>query len=521
MDVQNKIVELYRPFRNHVSKAKLIDSLLAIHAHSQFQQFSSNLPNYVYNLPPGYSSTTDFSQPTKYHLHIWEMQILVKELIMYGQLYGGKKNYLNWNHLVDAINRLKALEGEIAKIYITKDNVLVELNRIAHRMFHLQHRPSNQDFARYWILYSDQELEKLIYKTIGLTVEEIFLISLACTGFYIKKFAMYYPPDIRLKGITQEKIDRYFSHFSISYESLKEKLKGEQTFDEKYVYAYSAYYKYPIIRLPYEEKDSLVCPIPRLLVERFTNGLYYEICNSTNFDHIFGEAYQNFIGNLLSKVYSNQEIFSESTYKTKYGEKRTVDWIVDDGSSTLFIECKTKRLRLGAKIGLLDLTEVNRELDKMADFILQVYKSVLDYKAGYYSKYVYKREKKINVMIVTLEEWFLFGNNLSVSLNTKVNNKLKDNNISLEIVKEHPYIVASTEDFEKFIQICKKATIQNVITARINNKEKQDWHLLNFLISEFKKEYLETKSLLKKDYDELIEDLLEKYGTPPGKQSIA
>jgi len=38
----------------------------------------------------------------------------------------------------------------------------------------------------------------------------------------------------------------------------------------------------------------------------------------------------------------------------------------------LFIECKTKKLRYGAKIGL------DEDLEKMAGFIVQIYKTLTD-----------------------------------------------------------------------------------------------------------------------------------------------
>ncbi len=85
----------------------------------------------------------------------------------------------------------------------------------------------------------------------------------------------------------------------------------------------------------------------------------------------------------------------ENHYYVGKDRKDTTDWVVYDNDSALFIECKTKRLKLPAKLELDDNSYVNEELGKMAEFVLQVYKSIEDYKKNSYPSFKFDKERRI------------------------------------------------------------------------------------------------------------------------------
>lgn len=64
----------------------------------------------------------------------------------------------------------------------------------------------------------------------------------------------------------------------------------------------------PIIKMPFNGKDSLVCPMPTLLYWRITSGFYYEICDEKDFGYNFGHSFQKYIGNVIEKANNNKVI---------------------------------------------------------------------------------------------------------------------------------------------------------------------------------------------------------------------
>lgn len=504
----NTVFSAYTPFRNSIRKLDLVSSLRAIHAHIQHMQFDQPIPPYIKNLPRGYAHTS-FKLATDYlnfHIYPWELEVIAKETIIHGELVGGKRTLEDWNQLATVVNKLKALENDIAKVYSNLSNVLIEFHRIAHRQFIWQDRFGLENLAKYWKIYSDPALDQVIFKATELRVNEVYLIALLMTGTYLDKFALFYPPDIDLKPITREHLDKFLKHFSIPLEQLRDNLIQEQQMNEKYVYSFTSLKSTPIIRMKYDGKEALLCPIPPLFTRRITEGLYYEICNETNFDKAFGDAFQNFIGELLRLANKKLQIIPERIYEVP--EKRTVDWIAVDSNAILFIECKGKRLTLEAKISLTNTDELYKQLDIMAGFIVQIYKTIIDYQNGKYPHLKYDKTKPIYPILVTLEEWFLFGDKLIDVLNEKITSKLQLSNIPLSVLDSHPYTICSVEGLDLLIQISRTSSLNQILKNKNSNADIKKWHLETYLRSEYKKHLPKIKPLFRNEFDRFLNSSL-------------
>lgn len=499
-----KVFAAYTPFRNHLRKANLESSLRAIHAHIQHQLFGQKLPSYIINVPWGYGFAKSFKEFINFQLFPWELEIIAKELIINAETVGGTKTLENWNYLAAAVNKLKNLENEIIKIYLDKNKVLRELHRVAHRQFKFQVRPNLEILARYWKIYKYPDLKDIIYKTIKLTIEEIYLIGLALTGFYLKKFALDYPPKIKVKHIEIEHLDKFIKHFGVDFTKLKEMLTNEQQLNEKYTYAFNSLKRFPIIKMEYSGKDSLICPIPPLLYERLASGIYYEICNQPGFDKSFGDSFQSYIGEALSKGNKKARLLPEERYGRK-NSKRTVDWIMKDNTGILFIECKTKRLTLDAKIELLSHQALEEQLGKMADFIIQVYKTLVDYEKNKYPQLKFDPKNKVYPVITTLEEWYLFGDELLPILEKKVLEQLKKSNLPQRLLKTYPYSVCSTSEIEEIAQVSEKVGISKVFREKVTDPKMRMWPMANYAANKFPNEVNETKSLFTEELNKYIE----------------
>lgn len=498
------IYPLYCPLRNYIRGQRLNESLLAIHAHIQYLQFQRPLPRYIIGEPFGYRNMKKFGDLINFHVFPWELTILYKEILLNSQEYGSPHNMLHWHYFSGAVNKLKALENEIAGLTSSTENVLLELFRISHRQFRWQRRPTIDAPARYWKLFSYQNLHKIVEASVGLTVEEIIKIGMSLLGVYEDKIALLEPIRGDLPGINRAKIEIFLSHFSKSYEELKVLLSSEQQYNEKFVYSYSSIVAYPLIKKEWDGREAVLCVVPRFLFERITDGLYYEIYKSPGFDHSFGDAYQEYVGDVLKKLFHGS-IYPEASY----GEgKRTIDWIIEDKSAVLFIECKTKRLTTKAKAELFDISELESELGKIADAIVQAYKTMLDYKNGLYPHAKYSEGKPGYIFVVTLEEWFIFGDLIVKKLDEFVVSKLKAVGISEDLVSQYPYCVLSVESLEAFTLLANKFGIHDVIDEKVRDKEKKTWEIENYLREKYPQDINQAGCPFVSDLDDRIDKML-------------
>lgn len=231
-----------------------------------------------------------------------------------------------------------------------------------------------------------------------------------------------------------------------------------------------------------------------------------------NFGNSLGKQFQNYVGEVLEKSIQNIsfKFFKEQEYKEGKNRKDTVDWMVIDNNAMLFIECKAKRMNLPAKIELNDDSFIKAELDKMADFIKQVYKSIDDYKNNKYPNIKYDKSRKIFPIILTLEHWYLFGDKFLNELDVILKNKIKENNLDEKYLEIYPYSICSIEEFEKMTQIIDKIGVNNFMSKKFD-QDRRLWAFQSFMNSDFNEEYKKTKVLFDDDYKKIFEEVLKEH----------
>jgi hypothetical protein len=172
---------------------------------------------------------------------------------------------------------------------------------------------------------------------------------------------------------------------------------------------------------------------------------------------------------LIQKVNSNNKLIAHPEKIYGNPEKRTADIIMEDDDSLLFIECKTKRMVWRAKELLTDTLDLEIDIEIISDAIYQLYKTVQDFQNNLYPHINYNPEKKIFVMVVTLEDWYIGYNNLLYGklLENIVSSFISDNRRSTPILNI-PYFLFSSDEFERTIQVIETIGIKNFCDSFLN-----------------------------------------------------
>jgi len=499
----NQIFELYKPLRNHLRQVSLQESLYVLWAYIQYLQFDKLLPSDITGVPPEILLAENKIGKRFYE---WELEVLIREVIINSQEGDfGTESLRKWNYFSGAVNKLKELEDEIDKKFIDKTNVLLELHRIGHRQFPWQSKPNREYITRYFKIFGCSSLDTIIQNVIGLSTQELYLNLMILFSFYQNKLALLYP--IKIEGIpeiNQETLNKALDRFSCDLTNLKNRLIKEQEINERFVYSYSSLRAYPIIAIKYNGKDSLICPAPTLLVWRFTSGIFYEICKEKGFGNEFGKSFQSYTGEVIGAGNNKVSVYPEKNYYDGKHRKDTVDWIMDENKSALFIECKAKRISAIAKAEIKSEEELKKELDIMADFVVQLYKSIRDYLDNKYPTFKHKKERKIFPLIVTLEDWYLYGDKLLDELKNKVKEKFKVVGLPLTFLLEMPYSVCSIQDFEMMVQVMEKVGIKLFMEKKVFDEYKEKWSFFPFITSVFPNEKKDIKFLFPDDFDKIF-----------------
>ncbi len=492
----------YKPLRNKLSLLSIEDSLGTIWAYSQYLQIRG------FRLPKEIEVAREYLQlevPQQW-ISEWELELLAKEVILNANSVAAKGRTLRaWKTLSELVNSLKDLENRIYGHFGSPQSVLVELIRIAHRQFIWQaNRPNSTSIIRHFKIFNRPGIDKICRERIGLTVWQTYMCGVACMGHFLDHPAITIPFKSEIKALSTELFEKFFAFTSKPIRELKSTLKGEQQYNANFAYAYHSLRAFPLVRMPYQGADALVCPLMTLLYWRFTGGLYYELIGVPEFGNEFGDGFQTYVGEVLERACPDPiQRIAEQEYAVGRAKKRSVDWIVADENSALFLECKARRLSWGAKVSLTELAHLEADIDNMAASVVQVYKTLIDYLNNAYPIFPARAGRKIFPAIVTLENWRMFGPVMTDKLAEAVARKLSDAGLSPDLVQQMPYSIWAIEELEVGLQIMRTNGITKFMEGKLASDEMRQWAWHGYMTNRYRESFPANK-LFQRDYDEIF-----------------
>lgn len=499
--------EFYKPFRNNLRKVCVEDSLYVVWAYIQNIHLNCKMPQ---DIEANHQFLHHQLRAEK-GIYSWELELIAREVIINGQ-QGQRcpETLKEWSYLRRSFNKLRDLENGVGQMSIDQGNVLLELHRVAHRQFPWQNHKYKQLLVRHYKIFKHPGIARIVKEKTNISVYQLYLIGFMLFSVYHKHPAMLIPIQTPIAELTSDDIDNFMKHFSRDLSEIRTLLVAAQDISDKYAYAYSPLKAFPLIRMSYKDAWSCVCPLPPLLLLRITAGLYYEIVHENGFDISFGNSYQNYVGEVLEKSNTNRKlsIIPEGEYFIGHDRKDTIDWRACEPEAALFIECKTKRLVLQAKVELADANSLNTELVKMSDFIVQIYKTIADYANNHYPDFRFDSKRKIFPILATLEDWYFFGDKLHPELRRLVEDKFKEHDLPRALLDEMPYTICSVEELEELMQVIQQHGINKVMGEKVHDKEKNTWSIMPYLTTGYRAELDHIPYIFAEDYEKLFEQIV-------------
>lgn len=151
---------------------------------------------------------------------------------------------------------------------------------------------------------------------------------------------------------TDERLDSVMSLAGADYEEFRTLQSQYAVGDPLYAKTeFNVLVKRPLIQVP---KRGWIAPIPRLLLERITSGIFFDLADAfrdegsrNEFLEFFGTLFEAYAGQLLRAGWGEENVSPEPRYGMP--ERRGPDWTVVEGERVLLFECRSSRLRLPTK----------------------------------------------------------------------------------------------------------------------------------------------------------------------------
>jgi hypothetical protein len=502
------MVELYATVQHWARQLAYNDSFYAVWAYSQYlQRDDFQFPNDIEVAQQFLAAT-----PPQALVAEWTLEQIAREVVQYGsELSHGGRTLREWATLAQIANALRDLEGEIYKRLVGPKKLHLEMMRISHRQFIWQQGSLNWHWIiRYYKLYNTPTIDIVSQQATGLTIDHIYLIGMTFIGIFFGQPFVTRPIKVELPGVAQEHIERFLRFTSLDLVGLGAKLRAEHALDEGFSYRYSSLREFPLIRFSNVGLNQIACPIPTLLFWRITMGLYYVLKDESGFSTAFGRSFQDYIGQVLEHRLGHQgmQLIGEAEYHIGKDRKDTVDWIVQGDDAALFVECKTKRLTWGSKADLADLSALDRDIRQLAGAVIQVYRTIKDYRENHYPQLRFSRGRQIYPVIVTLEDWFFFGRELPVRLDAVVNEIMARSDLPNDWLKEMPYSIMSAHEFETAMGALGMIGIRPFISGKVLDPQFRHWTYGAYCTDQYPDEVRSLPPLFDDEYEAMFAGLV-------------
>jgi hypothetical protein len=157
-------------------------------------------------------------------------------------------------------------------------------------------------------------------------------------------------------------------------------------------------------------------------------------------------------------------------------------------------------------VSLSDLRPLEADIDNMAAAVVQLYKTISDYRENAYPHFPAKDDIKVFPAVVTLENWRMFGPVMLNKLAEAVARRLTSEGLSPELVEQMPYSVWPIEELEVGLQVMHANGIASFMEGKLNDPEKREWDWHGYMTNRYPKSF-PAKRLFDDQYDEIFAGL--------------
>lgn len=489
---------LFKPLRNYLRGLNREAMLSSIYHLANHIEWDRELPTHLLQANP-------YRKRTKLYLgfYLWSLDTLARETLLYGQEHGGKCN-IDWQTCAKALNLLREAEDK-ASAGVNDRSIFSEITRIAHRQFHWQHHFSHDDLARYMRIYGQAGMREVIEAEYGLSVEQLFQGGFALLSTFMSYETLaptFAEHSSKMLGFDMAPI---IERFATTIPELNTRIIAEQSLDQDWAYTFNPLRSSPLLKM---SDGRIRCPVTGMLSRRFTDGMYFEVGKIPDaLSRYLGPAYQAYVGEVLAAADEGQlSIIPEAPYGTVKKPRDTVDWIVEDVSSALFVECKVLRLGRLARSKMAPAPETDQEYRKLAKAIAQIYQTLHDALNGLYPHWK-PSEKMLYPLIVTMDDWNLFTHVTQDAVNEMATNEMENRSIDPTLLKRYPYKVCHIREFESAIQVMVQVGIGPVMKG-IHATDRLGWQLSGYISSDFAEAMKLTRSLFPEDRQKIMPTML-------------
>ena len=383
-------------------------------------------------------------------------------------------NCRNWNTVGSLVNQLRALENAEYGATRGKADIFVEMGRIGARQFPWQRGYVGlPQLYRNAFIYGQGECAAYLQQASNLTSSDMTLVGFSLLATFDADPTIRPATDLALIhewGVSPETLRRSLDRISRPIADVRDGALTLRNVDVVTAYKPSILRQFPCLRIGHRNR-LLVAPMPELIMDRVTNGLFYDVVGGGGAvrDEI-GKRFEAYSLALLTHLLPAVRFIPESSYRTRHGPIATPDILMkdEDEPALLAIECKASRMSVAARFG--ETPEADRGYEEIAKGVMQLWRF-----------FAHCRQRvaphglaaDAQGMVLTLDEWFA-GRSTVIPLIIERAHQLADASAhEIPVEDRRPVAFCTISELETTLATATSASLLE--TVRIGSGDKAGW----------------------------------------------
>lgn len=408
----------------------LRDSIVHIWAYSLHVGYGHQLPIEYEHSRPG------LPNQIKAYTFEFYLDLYLREVLQHaGASKGARRSLRNWQDLGTLHNAIRSYSDSKARCDL---DIWTTMHRIGHQQLPHFDRFGPAYFGRYWSLYKRGRLSNVVFNALGLTSEDYFLLAGATQALFMSSYEVPLAPQLAKLGLSPSVVAARVAAITGTPRLLRDRCKLDARYDSSWDYTPNPIVVRPLIQLRADAPDHLACPRPQLLGKRLLAGLFYDLADAAGFAQAYGDAFEEVVGDCFGLIQGETAAERPAPYVVNGAQHQGSDWLLTDTNATVFVECKTMRIPIPAKLAA-NPGDLEAGLKRLAKAVVQNYRNILDATSGRAGIQVL--DGPIYCLVVTLEDWVLFGDKSVDALSTLVESELEERGMEAGIQERYPFAV--------------------------------------------------------------------------------
>ncbi|MCW8060131.1 hypothetical protein [Agrobacterium tumefaciens] len=293
-------------------------------------------------------------------------------------------NVSQFNTVADLINLLRAAWDFESADKVTVETVLMEMHRTAHRTFAWQRGFVNvPETYRNLFIYGQGKSGEYFEETYGLTAVDLYTVAFVYMSIFFNKPWTLPVDDLGFFNALKHKTraaERLLA--SGIWDARRESSALLRRFEESagrrlpIIYQPSYLKMRPMIQFSTQQGAAYIAPLPTLLLQRATVGLYYDIIKGgTAIRNDAGARFEEYCRRSIKAHCPAFDVSPPVKYKFKHNAVETPDIILQiNGQVVAVMECKASKLSFEAQYAENPIEDAQGGYLQIAKAIFQMWR---------------------------------------------------------------------------------------------------------------------------------------------------